>query len=260
MASSTEFKKALREGKLSEALVIAMGNAPELHITTWISSPEDNSAQPSRGKCLKTHVNLVEGKIANAIGEDLMGDSLYGSIQKFHSQQVNQGHQAISENLRSLQQMFRLMTIWQKQQNGEEFQQIPLLEPLPKIPPSPIAIEPSPVIAPTVNQTSHELDIDPNSTAQGISEQDLSEAEEDDITDSLLSLVDLGIEEENNSQPSEDDNEDWGEWLDDDDSSVEEDILSLESIDVDKAKDWGNETVLITNKSDNSSDNSIQDN
>ena len=111
MASSTEFKKALREGKFTEAFAIAMGNAPELKITTWISSPEDNSAQPSRGKCLKTNVNLVEGKISNAIGEDLMGDNLYGAIQKFHSQQVSQGHQAISENLRSLQQMFRLMTL-----------------------------------------------------------------------------------------------------------------------------------------------------
>ncbi|MGK7894069.1 MAG: hypothetical protein AB4372_10700, partial [Xenococcus sp. (in: cyanobacteria)] len=80
MPSSTEFKKALREGKFSEALAIAMGNAPELRITTWISSPEDNSAQPSRGKCLKTHVNLVEGKITNAIGQDLMGDSLYSAI------------------------------------------------------------------------------------------------------------------------------------------------------------------------------------
>ncbi len=252
MASSTEFKKALREGKLREALIIAMGNAPELQITTWISSPEDNSAQPSQSKCLKTHVNLVEGKIANSIGADLMGDSLYGAIQKFHSQQVTQGHQAISENLRSLQQMFRLMSIWQKQQNGEEFQQVQLLEPLPKIPPSPIAIEPSPVIAPTVNQTSHEVDINRNSLTQNISQQDLSESEADDLTDTLMSLVDLGIEEENKPQRSEEENEDWGEWLDDDDSSVQEEILNLESIDVDEAKDWGKETVFIPNKSDNS--------
>ncbi|ELS04312.1 hypothetical protein Xen7305DRAFT_00040410 [Xenococcus sp. PCC 7305] len=252
MASSIEFKKALREGKLSEALVIAMGNAPELHITTWISSPEDNSAQPSRGKCLKTHVNLVEGKIANAIGENLMGDSLYGAIQKFHSQQVNQGHQAISENLRSLQQMFRLMRLWQQQQNGEEFQQVPSLDPLPKIPPSPIAIEPSPVIAPTVNQASNELDIDP--TRGFSSEISQSEAEADDLTDALMSLVDLGIDEEENIQPSDEDNEDWGEWLDDDDSTVEEEILNLESIDVDDAQDWGKETVFIPSKPNNPQD------
>ena len=252
MASSTEFKQALREGKLSEALVIAMGNAPELHITTWISSPEDNSTQPSKGKCLKTHVNLVEGKIANSIGADLMGDSLYGAIQKFHSEQVNQGHQAISENLRSLQQMFRLMTLWQQQQNGAEFPQVQLSEPLPKIPPSPIAIEPSPVIAPTVNQTSQNLDIDSNSFSQGISQQDLSEeAEADEVTDALMSLVDLGIEDEQDSQPSDEDDEDWGEWLDDDEPSVEEEILNLESIDVDEAKDWGKETVFIPHQSDN---------
>ena len=251
MPSSTEFKKALREGKLNEALVIAMGNAPELHITTWISSPEDDSAQPPKGKCLKTHVNLVEGKIANSIGEDLMGDSLYGAVQKFHSQQINQGHQAISENLRSLQQMFRLMTLWQQQQNGEPLQQIPLLDPLPKIPPSPIAIEPSPVIAPTVNQPNQEQNINPNGFASVVTQQDLSEAEEDDLTDTLLSLVDLGIEDEQ-SQPIDDDNEDWGEWLDDDDSTVEEEILNLESIDVEDAKDWGKDTVFIPNQPNNS--------
>lgn len=252
MASSTEFKKALREGKLSDALVIAMGNAPELHITTWISSPEDDSAQPSKGKCLKTHVNLVEGKIANSIGQDLMGDNLYGAIQKFHSQQVNQGHQAISENLRSLQQMFRLMSLWQQQQNGEPLQQVPLLEPLPKIPPSPIAIEPSPVIAPTVNQPSQEQNIDPNGFGTVTAQEDLAESEEDDLTDTLLSLVDLGIEDEQTSQPVDDDNEDWGEWLDDDDSTVEEEILNLESIDVEEAKDWGKETVFIPNQANNS--------
>ena len=255
MASSTEFKKALREGKFSEALAIAMGNSPELHITTWISSPEDNSAQPSKGKCLKTHVNLVEGKISNAIGEDLMGDSLYGAIQKFHSQQVNQGHEAISENLRSLQQMFRLMTLWQKQQNGAEFQQIQLSESLPKIPPSPIAIEPSPVIAPTVKQTSQEIDIDPNSFASGIVQQNSSESEADDLTDTLLSLVDLDLEDEENSGAVDEDNEDWGEWLDDDDSTVEEEILNLESIDVDEVKDWSKETVFISHQSKNSQDN-----
>ena len=255
MASSTEFKKALREGKLSEAFVIAMGNAPELHITTWLSSPEDNPAQPSRGKCLKTHVNLVEGKIANAIGEDLMGDNLYGAIQKFHSQQVAQGHQAISQNLRSLQQMLRLMTILQKQQNGEEFQQIQLLESAPKIAPSPIAIETSPIIAPTVNQTNQEPDINPHSFHQGISQQDLSDSEVDDITDDLLSLVDLGIEDEEQTQSSEQENEDWGEWLDDDDSNVQEDIMSIESVDIEESKDWGKETIFIPRQSDSSQDN-----
>lgn len=253
MASSTEFKKALREGKFSEAFAIAMGNAPELHITTWISSPEDNTNQPSRGKCLKTHVNLVEGKITNAVGADLMGDSLYGAIQKFHSQQVNQGHQAISENLRSLQQMFRLMSLWQQQQNGAESQPMALSESLPKIPPSPIAIEPSLIIAPTINQTSQAIDSESNNFAQEIAQQD--ESEVDDVTDALMSLVDLDIDEDEDSESVDEENEDWGEWLDDDDSNVEEEIMNLESIDVDEAKDWAKETVYIPNKSNKFQDN-----
>ncbi|MDJ0898593.1 MAG: hypothetical protein QNJ55_07260 [Xenococcus sp. MO_188.B8] len=259
MASSTEFKKALREGKLSEAFIIAMGNAPELHITTWISSPEDNAAQTSRGKCLKTHVNLIEGKIANVIGEDLMEDNLYGAIQKFHSQQVTQGHQAISQNLWSLQQMFRLMTIMQKQQNGEEFQPLPLLESFPKITPSPIAIEPATIIAPNVEQTNQEIETNLQSFPQGISQQNLSESEVDNVTDDLLSLVDLDIEEEEEPQLAEEENEDWGEWLDDD-SSIEEDVVSLESVDINESKDWGKETTFTPQRLDNNSDNSIQDN
>ena len=252
MKSSIEFKKALSAGQFSEALAIAMGNAPELHITTWISSPEDNAAQPSRGKSLKTHVNLVEGKIINTIGEDLMGDSLYSAIQKFHSQQVNQGHQAISENLRSLQQMFRLMSLWQQQQNSTELQQIQLPEPVPKISPSPIAIEPAPIIAPTVNQTSPEIDSEPNGFSPEIVQQ--GEPEADAVTDALMSLVDLDLEEEENSVPVDEDNEDWGEWLDDD-SNVEEEILNLESIDVDEVKDWAKETVYTPNKPNNFQDN-----
>ena len=251
MAVSTEFKKALRQGKLSEALVIAMGNAPELHITTWISSPEDNSAQSSRGKCIKTHVNLVEGKISNAVGEDLIEDNLYSAVQKFHSQQVTQGHQAISQNLQSLQQMFRLMAIWQKQQNGTEFQPIELLESLPKISASPPTIKPTPIIAPTVNQ---EIDLAANSFNQRIEPKDESEADEE-ITDALMSLVDLGIEEEENPQIVDQENEDWGEWLDDDDSNVEQDILNLESVDLDEAKDWGEDRVYIPEKTDNAQKN-----
>ena len=243
MTPSTEFKKALREGKLGEALVIAMGNAPKLQITTWISSPEDNSTQSSRGKCIKTHVNLVEGKISNTVGEDLIGDDLYDAVQKFHSQQVTQGHQAISQNLQSLQQMFRLMTIWQKQQNDADFQPIKLLEPVPKIPTSPLTIESTPTIAPTVNQ---EIDLAANGLTNGIEPQDDLEA--DNLTDALMSIVDLEIEEEKSPQGVDEENEDWGEWLDDDDSNLEQDILNLESVDLDEAKNWQEKDNIYSQK------------
>ena len=233
MAPSTEFKKALRQGKLGEALVIAMGNSPKLKITTWISSPDDNSPEATKKKSITTQVNLLEGKISNAIGEDLIADALYSAVQKFHSQQVTQGHQAISQNIQSLQQMFRLMSIWQKQQNGTEFQSIKLLESIPKISASPFTIEPTPIIAPTGHQ---EIDLASKGLTQGIEPED--ELEADKLTDALMSIVDLEIEEEKITQVVNDENEDWGEWLDDDDSNLEQDILNLESVDLDKAKDW----------------------
>ena len=87
MKSSEEFKQALRAGKLNEAFLVAMSNAPELHITTWVTSASDthdweSHSQPQAGKCLRTHINLIEGKIENEIGEQFVGDR-YPEIQQF---------------------------------------------------------------------------------------------------------------------------------------------------------------------------------
>ncbi len=115
MTSSEDFKQALKSGNLGEAFLLAMSKAPELHITTWIASPQDNPAQLPRSRSLRTNINLIEGKIENQIGKELLG-SRHPEIQNFHHQQVAQGHQTIQQNLESLQQMFRLMAAFQKQQ------------------------------------------------------------------------------------------------------------------------------------------------
>ena len=123
MKPSEKFKQAIREGKIQEAFAIAMGNTPQLHITSWIAEPETNDleveSQPKSTNCLRTHVNLVEGEIVNEIGRSTIDDELYFTLQQFHLDRVASSHQTVSENLQSLQQMFRLLTLLQRQQRGE---------------------------------------------------------------------------------------------------------------------------------------------
>lgn len=130
MASSDEFRKALRAGKLTDAFVLAISKAHQLNITTSIASPEQNSSPSATSSAagtrsrLRTRLDLVEGKIDNEIDEQFLDNPLYQRVQQFHRQQVNRGHHTIAQNLETLQQMFRLLITLQKQQiegNYREF-------------------------------------------------------------------------------------------------------------------------------------------
>lgn len=241
MASSKEFKQAIREGRLNDAFVIAMSNAPQLHITTWVASGESES-KPLEEECLRTHVNLVEGEIINEIGEELISDNLSATLQQFHLQQVTQGHQTISQNLQSLQQMFRLLAVLQKQQKGEAYTPINTW----KI---------ADTTLPPASTTN--LRLENNSTNQTANFTSASESidipssinEEEDIVDDLLSLDDIDIEVnrqenipsvESEAKPAAK-AEDWGDWLDEDSSEINPEIVDIEDLDLDRSEDWQDE-------------------
>ncbi|VEP16088.1 conserved hypothetical protein [Hyella patelloides LEGE 07179] len=255
MASSKEFKQAIREGRLNDAFVIAMGNAPELHITTWVASQGNDSSQPREGECLRTHVNLVEGEIINEIGEQLIGDDLYSFLQQFHLQQLTQGHQTISQNLQSLQQMFRLLAVLQKQQKGEAYTPINTW----KI--ADTALPPAPVSSPSLENNLSDETVELSLASESA---DLSSANdpEDEIVNDLLSLDDIDIEIE---QPSTEQNpeentkneEDWGDWLDEDKLEDNSTVIGLDDLDIEQSEDWqsedwGDETEFMSdpNKKD----------
>lgn len=243
MTSSKDFKQAIREGRLNDAFVIAMGNAPELHITTWVASPEDNQSKPVAGEYLRTHVNLVEGEIINEIGEKLIGDDLYSTLQKFHLQQVTQGHQTISQNLQSLQQMFRLLAVLQKQQKGEGY--------TPPINTWKIAETSLPPQTPS----NHSVN---NNSFEAVSEsEDLSMMEDDDyeedseVVDSLLSLDDLEVEieppdqeqiytQQQSMRQSAKKEEDWGDWMEEDEEGNSQ-VIGLDDIEIEQTEDWQSE-------------------
>ena len=240
MASSEEFKQAIREGRLNDAFVLAMSKAPELHITTWIASAESSTAKPEAGKCLRTHINLVEGEITNEIGTELIEDPLYQKAQQFHIQQISQGHQTISHNLESLQQMLRLMAILQKQKQGESYQPLePFKISTTSLPEAEISQFPE-------NKTLTQTD---NANLNDVTPIAVI-AEEDSLEDSILSLSDL--EAAADKIPNEEVNPedaDWGDWLEDEEEDnnldLDADLLTLDAFEIDDSEEWGDETEFL---------------
>ncbi len=236
MPSSKEFKQAIREGRVRDAFVLAIAQAPELQITTWIASAETAQEKPELDKFLQTQINLVEGEITNKVGREIIGDNLYQKAQDFHTQQVSQGHQTISHNLESLQQILRLATILQKQKRGESYQPLkPFKISSNSLPEANVFQLPeTKKFTESSNKNSHY--INPISIL----------AEDDSPEDNMLSLGDLEAEADKipNDTNIENKDNDWGDWLeegDEDNLDLDTDILTLDAFDLDESEEWEND-------------------
>ncbi len=240
MTSSENFKKAMREGKLKEALAIAISQVPELKITTSItpSSPNsatENNSQPQNPPSIKrlhTRINLVEGEIHNEISEDLMGNVAYQEVQQFHFDQVARGHQIIEKNLESLQNMFSLISNVQQQQLEGNYQDIKYLE-----------AQASPLLS---DRQTPQQDPEPQIASSG---QNLLETTNN--LESPPTFIQNGHNHNNSNLvvSPESEAEDWGEWLEEDEQDIDVDLLDLSSLDLDESEDWqdweGEETQLF---------------
>ena len=221
MKPSEKFKQAIKEGKIQDAFAIALGNAPQLKITSWIADPEaegEPKKQPRSQECLRTHLNLIEGEIVNEIGEGAISDELYSTLQQFHLQRVAYSHQTVGENIQTLQQMFRLLTRLQKQQQGE--------------PVSPLGswqiVNNMPVETAAISTDLSPAFLPPNSFAG-------EDRSEEDIGD-LLTLDELEQEPEPTAN-SESDGEDWGDLLDEEEQSGIQ-MIDLQQIDLSEDEEW----------------------
>lgn len=124
VAAIDEFKDKLRSGEIFEALTIAISEAIELKVTTWVSSAESPPTAPDFSAngtlkagletpsilCLHTRINLVDGEVENKIGSEFIDNEAYAELQKFHLEQVKEGREILLKNLESLQKMFVVMT------------------------------------------------------------------------------------------------------------------------------------------------------
>jgi hypothetical protein len=110
MTAMEEFREKIRAGAIFDALTLAMSEAIELKITTWVAGSDtdipDEASQP--GYRLRTRMNLVSGEVENEIGSEFMNNPAYADLQKLHLEQVQQGREVLIKNLESLQAMFAI--------------------------------------------------------------------------------------------------------------------------------------------------------
>jgi hypothetical protein len=124
MASSDDFKQKLKAGNLTEALALALSEAIELKITTWVASIDGDAAQrePDHAKPgyrLRTRINMMEGDIENEVGDQFIGNGPYRELRQFHTEQVAKGGQTIQNNLKSLEKLFGVLAMMRQQSLGE---------------------------------------------------------------------------------------------------------------------------------------------
>jgi hypothetical protein len=253
MTSSEDFKQAIRAGNISEAFLVAMSNAPELNITTKIVTADGHKIEADESQMdnyLHTHINLIEGKVENEIGEKLTGDR-YSEIKQFHIQQVTQGHQTIQHNLISLQKMFQLMSSFQQQQTTNHANWVDIAAdvareslPMPSNASKLYGNQPNALQASKIgnqsrtNQANHHVpEIDEHNPEPQLPALN---AEDDRMVNDLLSLADLDSATELAETATPKNQPDWSEWLDEE-PDVKTGVFDLKSLNIKEAKEnWQN--------------------
>ncbi len=113
MKTSDDFKKELKGGNIGDALKMALSEAIELKITTWVTAtdtPENAQAEQGLpGYRMQTRINILDGDIENEVGSLFVGNGPYTELREFHLQQVQEGHAILQQNLDSLKQLFGVL-------------------------------------------------------------------------------------------------------------------------------------------------------
>jgi hypothetical protein len=110
MATSEEFKREFKAGNFDRALKLALTEAIELKITTWVMPADadgfDRHEQAKPGDRMYTRINIIDGDIENEIGSRFLNGGPYSELREFHLDQVKQGRNIINRNLQNLQKLF----------------------------------------------------------------------------------------------------------------------------------------------------------
>lgn len=145
MAASDGFKQALRNGDIASALKLAISEAIELKVTTWVASPLPNGASPTEtgqtqtGQRMQTRLNIIDGDINNEVGSAFLNNGPYKELRSFHLKQVQEGRDTIRQNLSNLQQLISLCAKALRKDEGAFVNQSPTSQPdysPPQLPPT----------------------------------------------------------------------------------------------------------------------------
>ena len=120
MTASDEFKEKLQAANeqdttsIFEALQIALSEAIELKITTWVAPADSSdlglaSNKVKPGYRLRTRINIVDGDIDNEIGSQFLDNGPYPELRTFHSTQVKEGREILQQNLENLQRLLGIL-------------------------------------------------------------------------------------------------------------------------------------------------------
>ena len=266
MASSDDFREQLKAGNITEALALALSKAVELKITTWVASGTDDAeaVEAKPGHRLRTHLNHLEGKIENEIGDQFIGNGPYRELRQFHLDQIAEGNKIIQNNLKSLHKLFEVWVAMRYQSAtppviepeslGVESQLLPPTEDIAEAglglaPPESgvggFVVSPNTVIQEDVAQEPPLPSGEPSSllTTPADTEEALdSETDDDDWDDSILDLLEslpVGSPPSPEALDSQID-EDWGDFIEEEpgfDSAASEaqgnqdwEILTLEDL------------------------------
>ena len=121
MTVSDQFKQALKEGNIEQALQLALSEATELEITTWVRAANPYNANQQipenapPGHRMRTAIDIVEGQINTEVGSHFVGNGPYTELREFHVRQIEESRNVLQQNLESLQQLFVVLAGSMKQ-------------------------------------------------------------------------------------------------------------------------------------------------
>jgi hypothetical protein len=116
MTTSERFKQELQAGNLDKAFELALEQAIELEIVTWVSGNTAESTltgltSPNPTQRIRTRLNLLDGRIENEVGSQLLRNGISTDLREFHSNQIKEGQALIQNNLKTLQVLLQTWTL-----------------------------------------------------------------------------------------------------------------------------------------------------
>jgi hypothetical protein len=102
MSQQEEFKQAIEQGNLQEALLIAFSNNIELKITTSLVFPNHNECYS-----WQSNLNLLEG-LETEISDKLLEEE-FKNFRYFHCQQIEQAYKTWDKNRETLVRIIKIL-------------------------------------------------------------------------------------------------------------------------------------------------------